>query len=439
MIRLFYVTVLFPCIVFAQGKGVQFEQGISWNEVQAKAKSENKYIFLDCFATWCGPCKEMDKEVYPDEKLGDYMNARFISVRVQMDTSKQDDENVQKWYPDAHAIQQHDIITAYPSFLFFSPDSKILHRGLGFKSTEDFISLAASALDPDKQYYTLLENYQQGRKNYNSMPDLAETAEMLQDTSMANIVARDYIFNYLDNLSDNELCTRRNIDFIGSFIFLQNSKGRSFGLFYNHSIQIDSLMNSKGYSQGLVDYIIAKEEIDSKLWKNLNPDYPIAEKPDWEKITAAITKKYDSSYAERTVLGAQLRWYNYKNDWPEIVKYNIKKIDTYGLDTVGWGKVFLNNMIWDVIFTHSNDKKALNKGIQWMEVLLKSDPNSPNHLDTYANLLYKIGRRQEALVWEQKAMALAPLDDVKEFQDTYMKMKRGQPTWGVPASDEKKQ
>jgi thiol:disulfide interchange protein len=44
-------------------KGIRFEHGLSWAQVKEKAKAENKYIFMDCYATWCGPCKAMDKNV----------------------------------------------------------------------------------------------------------------------------------------------------------------------------------------------------------------------------------------------------------------------------------------------------------------------------------------------------------------------------------------
>ena len=46
-----------------QYKGIHFEQGLSWKDILAKAKAEHKYIFVDCYATWCGPCKYMDKNV----------------------------------------------------------------------------------------------------------------------------------------------------------------------------------------------------------------------------------------------------------------------------------------------------------------------------------------------------------------------------------------
>ncbi len=69
-------------------EGIAFEEGLSWQQVKEKALAANKHIFLDIFATWCGPCKQMDKQVYPNDTVGRFMNARFISVKVQMDSTK---------------------------------------------------------------------------------------------------------------------------------------------------------------------------------------------------------------------------------------------------------------------------------------------------------------------------------------------------------------
>jgi hypothetical protein len=55
-------------------------------------------------------------------------------------------------------------------------------------------------------------------------------------------------------------------------------------------------------------------------------------------------------------------------------------------------------------------------------------------MDTYANLLYKQGRRSEAISWEKKAIELLQnevhfVDYRKDFESTIEKMKRGVPTW----------
>src|SRR5688500_9355246 len=98
MKKLLLIIFLLPLLTIAQEKGIQWTTGLSWNQIKAKAKKENKFIFLDCYATWCGPCKEMDKKIYVNDSVGDYFNQHFVSVKVQMDKTKNDDESVKKWY-----------------------------------------------------------------------------------------------------------------------------------------------------------------------------------------------------------------------------------------------------------------------------------------------------------------------------------------------------
>ena len=60
MKKLFVLIVLMAGIVWgaeAQSKGITFEQTKEWKKVLKKAKKEKKLIFIDCYTSWCGPCK----------------------------------------------------------------------------------------------------------------------------------------------------------------------------------------------------------------------------------------------------------------------------------------------------------------------------------------------------------------------------------------------
>src|ERR1044072_2926152 len=70
--------------------GIKWTTGLSWEQVKQKAKAENKYIFIDVFTTWCGPCKMMDKTVFINDTVGTFFNQHFISVKVQMDRTSND-------------------------------------------------------------------------------------------------------------------------------------------------------------------------------------------------------------------------------------------------------------------------------------------------------------------------------------------------------------
>ena len=60
MKKLFVLIVLMAGIIWgaeAQSKGIAFEQTKEWKKVLKKAKKEKKLIFIDCYTSWCGPCK----------------------------------------------------------------------------------------------------------------------------------------------------------------------------------------------------------------------------------------------------------------------------------------------------------------------------------------------------------------------------------------------
>src|SRR5437879_3324780 len=94
------IFIAIPLLLSAQvKKETQFDQSLSWSQIKAKAQAENKYIFIDVFATWCGPCKLMDRDVYPNDTISQVLNNSFVPVKLQMDSTGNDDEYVKSWYP----------------------------------------------------------------------------------------------------------------------------------------------------------------------------------------------------------------------------------------------------------------------------------------------------------------------------------------------------
>ena len=57
---------------------------ISIDQAVQIAKLENKFVFVDTYASWCGPCKVMDK-VFDEEEVSRYFNANFVSVKIDME------------------------------------------------------------------------------------------------------------------------------------------------------------------------------------------------------------------------------------------------------------------------------------------------------------------------------------------------------------------
>lgn len=275
----------------------------------------------------------------------------------------------------------------------------------------------------NQKYYNLLKAYREGRKDYTTMPWLAKTAKDLNQKELADEIAHDYINNHLLTLNDEKLYTKENLIFIAQFT--TSSKNRSFKLFYPDGIKVNKVMADALYARRIVDNVITIEEIHSKL--SDAGGNAITEQPDWITMQKRIASEYDRDYADRTILNAQLQWYENRKDTTQLIRYNVMKIEREGLDTVGFGRGFTNNMIYYLIFKHSDDRDILNKAVKWMETLLKIEPENPAYMDTYANLLYKVGRKQEALIWEEKSFNLDANN--KETLEAWNKMKRGEQTW----------
>jgi len=149
----------------AHAQGIQFERDLSWKDVQAKAKATGKAIFVDAYTTWCGPCKQMDKDVFPDKEVGGFFNKNFISFKLQMDKTPADDQSVKNRYEDAQWFEKTYQITSYPCYLFFDASGKQIHKaGGGGLKPKDFIAIGEEALDPGKQMLSFKNKYNQGER-----------------------------------------------------------------------------------------------------------------------------------------------------------------------------------------------------------------------------------------------------------------------------------
>lgn len=56
-----------------------------FTQVLATAKAKHKKIFVDAYAKWCAPCKELQKTTFKDAKAAAYFNKNFINVSIDVE------------------------------------------------------------------------------------------------------------------------------------------------------------------------------------------------------------------------------------------------------------------------------------------------------------------------------------------------------------------
>lgn len=117
-----------------QAKGTAFETG-TLKDLLAKAAKEKKYLFVDVYATWCGPCKAMANQVFPQEKVGNYFNKTFVNAKF--DAEKGEGIDIAKKYN----------VRAYPTFLILDSKGAEVGRIVGGADGDEFIEKVQEALD----------------------------------------------------------------------------------------------------------------------------------------------------------------------------------------------------------------------------------------------------------------------------------------------------
>lgn len=115
-------------------RSIQFTKA-KWSELLARAKKENKMIFLDAHTEWCRPCILMRKNVFTLNNVADFYNKNFINT--EMDMEKGEGPELAKRYA----------IRAYPTFLFIDGDGNLISRDGGYQEAEEFIKAGQTALD----------------------------------------------------------------------------------------------------------------------------------------------------------------------------------------------------------------------------------------------------------------------------------------------------
>ncbi|HET7002282.1 MAG TPA: thioredoxin domain-containing protein [Puia sp.] len=405
-------AVCFYLFSFSQNEGIHFEEGVSWQQVLAKAKKENKFIFVDCYTTWCGPCKFMAKNIFPLKETGDAVNSHFISVGIQIDSTDHDSDTVKRAYPDAHLISINYNIRAYPTFLYLSPEGKLVHRTVGStRNAAEFIINTKDAMNPDRQYYAMIEKFRSGGRDTVMLESLINLAIQNENGFLADSVIRAWL-----PLIKNVYTTDR-LQMITQIAIEPGTP--EFDLFYHNAEKINSLFKP-GYAENVVMNAVIQHN-QSILTAFNDP----ASTPDWNKISMEISNQYGPALAHRIVMSVKPVYYKRNKNWDLYIKNLLSFLKEYEtkLDAID-----LNNASWD-IFQYSTSSDDLNYGLSLSERSVNSEKNNPAFIDTYANLLYKLGRKTEAIAKETEAMNLTEPSERPSYQETLDKMKSGAKTW----------
>lgn len=104
------------------GQSVRFRNNI-YDEALATAQREDKLIFIDTWAEWCGPCKKMEP-VFRDPEVASYLNQNFVNIRIDMGREGEIKQKVRMKY-DVFFLPTLLIVDKFGEVMFRA-DNKIL-------------------------------------------------------------------------------------------------------------------------------------------------------------------------------------------------------------------------------------------------------------------------------------------------------------------------
>lgn len=274
-------------------------------------------------------------------------------------------------------------------------------------ATKGFKATVADTIT--KSYAARMQEYRKGRNDSTFIRRLALMALVAKDTATASISSAQFITHLKDTFQES------NLRFIQKFILATNDAG--FNTFFKNTDKINRILG-EDEAEAKLTFIIEKDEI--------LPFISNQKEIDWQEIEKRLTDKYGNLGQEIALQRKVLHSINHQ-DWETFGSSFFMWFNKYGYKRKWITLAMVNDMAW-ATFLSTNNKIALESARKVTEILLQRDQRG-GLLDTYANLLYKLGDVDEAITWQQKAVDADPGN--ADIKDNYEKMKKGQATWPI--------
>ncbi len=363
-------ALLVSCFGWSQmaAQGIEFFHG-SFEEALEEAKKQEKLIFVDAYTTWCGPCKRMARNVFPLSEVGEFYNANFINLKLDMEK------------PAGISFGQKYPVSAYPTFYYIDEKGETVLQTKGGRTAEDFVALGQSAVGKVDRSVDYVEAYENGDRSPELVYNYVKALNKAGKPSLK--IANDYI------RSQKDLSTPDNLKFLLEATTQADS--RIFDLMIQHRPAIEKLAS--------------KEAVQIKIEKACQKTLATAIEYNSPDLLAEAKDKMSQHYGSRAdqfAFEADMTYYQatlqpdaYLKACQGCAKKEIKK-DADKLHKLA------NNMLT----AFPKDKKVLEAAEGFAQKATKFGGQF-DHYKTYAQILYKNGKKKDALTAANKCLQLA--------------------------------
>lgn len=360
-----FITAVVLCattVFFTQAQGIHFES-TTFEEAVTKASKENKLLFIDCFTSWCGPCKVLSRDIFPNDTVGLFFNPRFVSLKIDMEKG------------EGKTIAENYTVKAFPTLLFIDPHSReIVNRIVGvYSGIQWLIEGARQATDPSRNLKGLSIRYTQNKQDIDAAQDYLSALRSASMKAEADSILNDY----LANLSEEERYSEKNWQLLVRQV--DNIYSPTFNYLSTHAQAFrlsigEEAVNSK--LETLYRYAILKFIYRKRI--------PVEEFPqkNFDKL-CALMKDYNGKNAAYFQAQLNLISHVQQGDYDGMLQA-LTQAEKQGVLTpdVHFFFIWLNL----TYLRECKENKVINKGLKWLE---KLKPNAEDINTTRAWLRMK--------------------------------------------------
>ena len=362
-------------------QGIAFFKG-TFEEAKAYAQKEDKLIFMDAYAAWCGPCKRMAKNVFPTKEAGDFFNENFVNVKMDMEKG------------EGRPLAKKYSVGSYPTLLFLDYNGEVVYQTKGARrDAASLIALGKKALFPNKNTLKALQSkWDDGDRDVKFLKEFMKVKTLLGEDNNEPFKA------YLNSLSEEEKKNEGNI----KFIYKQTTKVSSAGMnfIYENISYLKEIFGNESFDKKIK--MIATESVDFAT-KNKDNQVVYDVKMMLKKLKPANFKN-QSNYIETKYYGKTKQWNAYDKSVTKYLK-KYKKNDDVALKNVAWN-----------YYMYIKDGKKLKMADKWISKAIALNNSYENNL-TQAYLLYKLKNYSKAQDAVEYALILAK-DSTKRIKNT---------------------
>lgn len=353
----------------AKAQGINFFNG-SLAEAKAEAKKQNKFLIIDGFTDWCGWCKYMDKNIYPVKEVGDFYNAHYIFLEMNMEKG----EGIE--------VARQYRLNSYPSFLFFDSAGAFVHYYFGAsREYHSFITLGQTAIDSMHNCRGLAFRFYKGERDPAFLRELITTAGYYADPK----IIEGALSVYWSAIPDNQLIDNSNWELFKYYEADINS--RPYTYIAAHKAAFFARYHEKDDTNILcLKAVLAiKKAIDAKDDTTFLKARQIALTSPDKQIRYTVCDNEFAYYAQKGRMD---------DFYADVDQYTAK----FGIDWL-WG-------LASTMESGTSDHKILSKALEYITQSLNQTKNYTN-MDIYALILYKLGLYDDAMTSANSAMELA--------------------------------